>query len=56
MCLQQKEKAKVGSATLVVLELLLFREFAVSYVAVRRGPGRISAVDVPARLHVISES
>jgi hypothetical protein len=45
----------VGAATLVVLELLFVREFVVTDVAVRRGPGQSRAVDVPARLHEIGK-
>ena len=50
------DSAKVGTATLVVLELLLFREVAVTDVAVRCSLLQTGAVDVPARLHVIRKS
>ena len=56
MCLRLGDDAKVGTATLVVLELLLVREVAVTDVAVRRSPGQARTVDVPARLHVIRKS
>jgi hypothetical protein len=49
------ENTKVGAATLVVLELVLVREVAVTDVAVRRGSDHIRAVDVPARFHAIRE-
>ena len=56
MCLRLGDDAKVGAATLVVLELLLVREVAVTDVAVRCSLRQTGAVDVPARLHVIRES
>jgi hypothetical protein len=55
-CLGLSDNANVGAATLVVLELLLVREFAVTDVTVRSIPGQARAVDVPARLHVIRKS
>jgi hypothetical protein len=54
LCLS--DTAKVGAATLVVLELLIVREIAVTDVTVRRSPGQARAVDVPERLHVIRKS
>jgi hypothetical protein len=56
VCLRLSDNTKIGTATLVVLELLLIREFAVTDVAVRRGSGQTRTIDVPARLDVIRKS
>jgi hypothetical protein len=53
--LRLSDNTKIGAATIVELELLLFREVAVTDVVVRRGSGQTRAVDVPARLHVIGK-